>query len=65
MGTAFPHLFALDYNKHDCDLTDVLATFRFALLVKSLQRNRKVQCGNSSREMLTLLELFDAVFLFI
>jgi len=26
-----------DYIKHGCDLTDVLATHRFALLVKSLQ----------------------------
>jgi len=33
--------------KHGCDLTDVLATRRFALLVKSLQWNRKIQCWNS------------------
>ena len=51
--------------KHDCDRTDVLATRRFALLVKSLQWKRKIQCGNSCRRMLTLLELFGTVFLFI
>ena len=28
--------------KHSCDLTDVLATHRFSLLVKSLQWNRKI-----------------------
>ena len=39
---------------------------RFALLVKSLQRIRKIQlCGNSCRRTLTLFELFSAVFLFI
>jgi len=51
--------------KHGCDLTDVLATRRFALLVKSLHWNRKIQCGNSIRQMLFLFELFGAVFLFI
>jgi len=33
--------------KHGCHQTDVLLTRRFALLVKSLQWNRKIQCGNS------------------
>ena len=37
----------------------------FTLLVKSLQRNRKIQCGNSCGRMPTLFELFRAVFLFI
>jgi len=44
--------------KHGCDLTDVLATCRFALLVKSLQWNRKIQCRSSCRQTLTLFELF-------
>ena len=43
----------------------VLVTCIFALLVKSLQWNRKIQCGNSCRRMLTLFELFGTVFLFI
>jgi len=51
--------------KHGCDLTDVPATRRFALLVKGQQWNRKIQCGNSCRKMLFLFELFGAVFLFI
>ena len=63
VGTAFPHLFALDYVKHGCDLTDVLVTRRFALLVKSLQWNRTIQCGNSCRQMLVSFELFGAVLL--
>jgi len=33
-----------DTLKHGCNLTDVLATSRLALLVKSLQWNRKIQC---------------------
>jgi len=33
--------------KHRCDLTDVLATHKFALQAKSVQWNRKIQCGNS------------------
>jgi len=51
--------------KHDCDLTNVLATRRFALLVKNHQWNRKIQRGNSRRRMLTFLELFGEVFLLI
>jgi len=51
--------------KHVCDLTDVLVTHRFVLLVKSLQWNRKIQFGNSWRLMLSLFELFVAVFPFI
>ena len=51
--------------KHGWDHTDVLATRRFALLVRSLQWNRKIQCGNTYRRMLTLSELFGAIFLFI
>jgi len=51
--------------KHGCDHTDVLATCRFALLVKSLQRNRKNQCRSYCRQMLTLFELFGVAFLFI
>jgi len=43
----------------------VLATCRFALLVKSLQWNRKIQCGSYCRQMLTLFELFGVAFLFI
>jgi len=54
-GNVFPHLFPLDYFtfKHGCDLTDVLATRRFALLVKSPQWSGKIQCGNSCRWMST------------
>jgi len=37
----------------------------FALLVKSIQWNRKIQWRKSCRRMLTLFELFGAVFLFI
>jgi len=51
--------------KYGCGLTDALATRRFALLVKSLQRNKKIQCGNSCWRMLILFELFGAVFLII
>jgi len=51
--------------KHGCDLTDVLATCRFALLVRSSQWNRKIQCRSSCRQMLNLFELFGAAFLFI
>ena len=51
--------------KHGCDLTDVLVTCRFALLVKSLQWNRNIQCGSSCRKMLTLFKLFGVAFLFI
>jgi len=32
---------------------------------QNLQWSRKIQCGNSCRRMLTLFELFDAVFLSI
>jgi len=59
---AFPHLFAQITIKHGCDLTDVLATRRFALLVKSLQWNKKIQCGNSCRRMLAFFEQFGIVF---
>ena len=51
--------------QHGCNRTDVLATPKFTLLVKSLQRKRKIQCQNSRRRMLILFELFGAVFLFI
>jgi len=51
--------------KHDYDVTQVIVTRRFALLDKSLQWNRKIQCGNSCRQTLTLFELFGAVFFFI
>jgi len=47
------------------DLTDVLATLRFALLVKSLQWNMKIQCGTLCHRIFALFELFGAVFLFI
>jgi len=56
----FLHLITL---KHGCDLTDVLATCRFALLVKVYS-----ETGRSSVKTLagdTLFELFGAVFLFI
>jgi len=56
----FLHLITL---KHGCDLTDVLATCRFALLVKVYS-----ETGRSSVKKLagdTLFELFGAVFLFI
>jgi len=56
-----PHLSAQITTKHDCDHTDVLATRRFALLVKSPQGDKKIQCGNSCRRMLTLFEQFGAV----
>jgi len=49
--------------KHGCDLTDVLETCRFTLLVKSLQWNRKIQCGNSLRQILTLMEIIGAIFI--
>jgi len=39
--------------KRGWDLTDVLATRRFALLVKSLQWKRNIQCGNSFSWILT------------
>ena len=42
--------------KHGWNLTDVLVTRRFALLVKSLQWNRKIQCGNSCRRMFTYIQ---------
>jgi len=42
----------------------VLATCRFALLVKSLQWNKKIQRRSYCRQMLTLLELFGVAFLF-
>jgi len=56
--------------KHGCVLTDVLATRRFALLDKSQQlvkksTNRKIQCGNSCRRMLTLFQLSGVVFHYI
>ena len=51
--------------KHGCDLTYVIVTRWFALLDKSLQWNRKIQCENSCRQTLTSFELFGAVFLFI
>jgi len=51
--------------KHGCDLTDVLSTRKFALLIKSLQWNRKIHRGNSCRRMPTLFELFGAVFRFV
>ena len=35
------------------------------MLVKSLQWNRKIQCGHSCGRMLPLFELFGAYFLFI
>jgi len=65
VGKAFPHLFTLAYPtlKHGCDLMDVLATCRFALLVKVYS-----ETGRSSVETLagdTLFEQFGAVFLFI
>jgi len=53
----------LDYIKtwlrsHRC----AIATRRFALLVKSLQWNRKIHRRNSCRRMLTLCKLFSAIF---
>jgi len=56
--------------KHGCVLTDVLATRSFVLLDKSKQlvkksTNRKIQCGNSCRRVLTLFKLFVVVFLHI
>ena len=62
LRTASPHPFCTTL-KDGCNLTVV--TRRFALLVKSLQWDRKIQCGNSCRRMLTLFELFGAVFLSI
>ena len=41
-----------------------VVTSGFALLNKSLQWNRKIQCGNSFRRMLTLFELFGVGTLF-
>ena len=43
----------------------MLAARRCALLVRSLQWKRKIQCGNSCRRMLPWFELFRAAFLFI
>jgi len=65
VGTAFLHLFCTSNVtwrcgiqtitlEHGCDLTDGLATRRFALLVK-----------NVCRRMLTLRELLGAIFLFV
>jgi len=53
--------------KHGCDFADVLVAVarRFALLVTSLQWNRKIQRGNTCRRKLTLFEVFGVVFLFI
>jgi len=55
-----------------CDPNDYIKTWlRFhsdkqnPLLVKSLQWVTKIQCGNSYRGVLTFIELFCAVFLFI
>ena len=52
--------------KHGCDLTDGLATGRFARLVNSWQQqwNKNIQCGNSCGRMLTLFELFGSAFSF-
>jgi len=58
LRTAFPHHIALD-------LTDVLATGRFALLVKRIQWNRKIKCEKACKRKLTSFELIGAVFLFI
>jgi len=62
----FLHYITLKYG---CNLTDMLATPRFALLVKTLQWNRKIQCGNSFWRMLSSFKrsliLFGAVFLVI
>jgi len=44
-------------------ISDVLATGTFALLVKILQWNRKIQRGNFCRRVLTLFEIFGAVFI--
>ena len=54
-----------DTLKRGCNLTDVLATSRLALLVKSLQWNRKIQCRSYSRQMLILFELSGVAFLYI
>ena len=65
-GNAIPHLFALGYLKtlkHGCDLTYVLVTRRFALLVKSLQWNRNIQCGKLCKQMHILFKEFGEVFL--
>ena len=51
--------------KHGCDLTDVLTKRRFALLGKRLLWNRKIQCGNSCRWILTLFGRIAAVLLYI
>jgi len=48
--------------KHACDLTDVLATCRFTLLVKSLQWNRNILCRSYWRQMFTLFEPFSAAY---
>jgi len=50
---------------HGCDLTDVLATFSFTLLVKSLQWNRKIQCRSYCSQIFTSFELFGVAILFI
>jgi len=71
-GNAFPHLFVLVTLLEDVgskrlhwNMAAISQMRTFALLVKSLQRDRKIQCGNSCRRMLTLFELFRLVFLCI
>ena len=43
------------------------SVFHLSIQIKklSLQRNRKIECGNSCRRMLTLFEPFGAAFYFI
>ena len=57
VGMAFPHLFALDYVKtwlraHRCAGDMQISTASQKSTVK------KIQCGNSCRQMLTLFEIF-------
>ena len=71
VGTAFPHHLALTTLLEDLDYikswlrSNGCACDTQTCAAKSLQRNRKLPFGNSCRRMLTLFELFGAVFLFI
>jgi len=64
VGTAFPHLCALEYKtwmRSDRCASDT----QIRTASQSQQWNRKIQCRNSFRRMPTLFEPFGAVFLFV
>jgi len=65
MGTALPHFFALDYIKTWLQAHRRARYTQIRTAGQNLQWNWKIQYGNSCRGILTLLQLFGAVFLFI